>query len=71
MITPDVAQLIAADRSAQLQRAATSARLAALARCCQPSHWANGARRAGQALTGWRTRLRRDAVRGTGCCAPA
>jgi hypothetical protein len=67
MITPEVAQLLAADRSAQLQRAVTSARLVALARCCRSSHWGQVARRAAQALTG----LRHDRVPVAACCAGA
>ncbi|MGY1771767.1 hypothetical protein [Blastococcus sp. SYSU D00813] len=65
MITPEVAQLVAADRTAALQRAATSARLAAIARCCRPGRWARATRRAVQAAV----RLRRGHVPAAVCCA--
>jgi hypothetical protein len=67
MITPEVAQLVAGDRSAQLQWAAASARLAAVARCRQPSRWAQAARRFVQAMSG----LRREQVPIAVCCAGA
>ena len=71
MITPEVAQLVAADRSAQLHRAVTSARLAALARCCRPSRWARVVRRAGEALATLRVTLHRDRAPAAACCAGA
>jgi hypothetical protein len=56
MISPLVAQLVAADRSAQLQRSGAAARLAAIARCCRPSAWARSAPRMTQAVTRLRAR---------------
>ncbi|WP_222272164.1 hypothetical protein [Modestobacter marinus] len=67
MITPEVAQMVAADRAAQLQRAAASARLAAIARCCRPSHWAQAASRVVRAMS----RLQRERVPAGVCCAGA
>ncbi len=69
MITPHVAQLIAADRAAELQRHATASRLAAFARCCQPSAWGRAARRATAAALQLRDTLRRDRSAAAPCCA--
>ncbi|MGY1617191.1 hypothetical protein ACI797_10645 [Geodermatophilus sp. SYSU D00691] len=67
MSTLYVAQVIADERGAELQRRADTARLAALARCCRPSTWARAARRAAAAVD----RLRTARSAGTPCCAPA
>jgi hypothetical protein len=69
VITPDVVQLIAADRAAELQRHAANARLAAIARCCQPSSWARVARRAATAVAALRSSLRSDRPAAAPCCA--
>ena len=54
--------------AATLRRQAGAARLAALARCCQPSTWARTARHAGEALRQLRPTV---APRGRtpACCA--
>lgn len=70
MITPEVAQLVAADRTARFQQAAVSARLAAIARCCRPRHWEEAVRRVDQAATRLRMALRRDRISAV-CCAGA
>ncbi|MGY1820524.1 hypothetical protein [Geodermatophilus sp. SYSU D00079] len=69
MISPYVAQLITADRMAEAQRHATTARLAAIARCCQPSTWGRAARRATTAVLRLRDALRRDRSAAAPCCA--
>jgi hypothetical protein len=66
MATLYVAQLIADERNADLQRRADAYRLGALARCCRPSIWARAARRAGAAVD----RLRRARAGAAPCCTP-
>lgn len=65
MLSTITAQLIAEERSAELQRHAATARLAAIARCCQPSTWARAARRTAAAFAA----LRRDRSAAAACCA--
>jgi hypothetical protein len=67
MITPHAAQLIAADRTAEMQRSAHTARLAALVRCCRPTAWVRATRRAIAAATRVREALRPDPS--ATCCA--
>ncbi len=69
MTTPYVAQGLAADRAAELQRSAATARLAVLARCCRPATWARAARRADAAVTRVRAALRPDRSATEPCCA--
>ena len=71
MMTPEVAQLIASDRSAQLHRAAATARLAAIARCCRPGAVARLAGSAAAAVARLRTSPRRGRTAGAVCCAGA
>jgi hypothetical protein len=71
MMTPQVAQLIAADRIAERQRAGCAARLAALARCCRPSSWTRLARRAARTADRLRDAVRRDRTGAVPCCTPA
>ena len=68
MISPQVAQLIAADRMAEAQRHAAAARLAALARCCRPTTWGRAARRATTAVLQLRDALRRGRSATAPCC---
>jgi len=68
MIAPQVAELIAADRIAERQRIACTARLAALARCCQPSTWERTARRVAQGVARLRGPVRRDRHAAAVCC---
>lgn len=65
MIAPQVADLIAADRMAERQRHAATARLAAIARCCRPSTWTRAARH----LTRAAARLRAGRSVAGPCCA--
>ena len=69
-MAPQVADLIAADRMADRRRAACTARLAALARCCRPSALSRAARRTAGAVDRLRAavRPRRPA---TACCTSA
>jgi hypothetical protein len=69
VISPQVTQLVAADRIAERQRHAHAARLAALARCCQPSTWGRAARRVTQGLARLRTAGRRGHAPAAVCCA--
>lgn len=69
MITFQVAELIVADRIAERQRHAHTARLAALARCCRPSTWRRSAHRVAQGLTRLRGAARRDRSTAAVCCA--
>ena len=69
MISPHVAQIIAADRMAEAQRHAAAARLAAIARCCQPTTWGRATRRATAAVLQLRDALRRDRSAAAPCCA--
>ena len=69
MIAPQVAELIVADRIADRQRHAHAARLAALARCCQPSAWGRAARRVAQGLDRVRAGARPDRHAAAACCA--
>lgn len=64
MIAPQVAELIAADRIAEWQRHAATARLAAIARCCRLSTWTRAARH----LTRTLTRLRAARSVAGPCC---
>jgi hypothetical protein len=68
MLTPLTAQLIAEERSAELQRHA-AARLAAIARCCQPTTWGRAARRATAAVLRLRDAVRSDRSAPALCCA--
>ena len=70
MIRPHAAQLIAADRIAELQRASATARLATIARCCQPGGWAHAGRHVTRTATRLQAALRRAPV-GAACCAGA
>jgi hypothetical protein len=56
--------LLAADRGRE-----AAARLAALARCCQPSAWGRAARRATAGVIALRSSLRRDRSAAAPCCA--
>ncbi len=69
MITPYVAQLLADDRAAELQRHAAAARLAAIARCCQPSIRGRAVRRATAAVLPLRDALRNNRSAAAPCCA--
>jgi hypothetical protein len=69
VLTPQVAELIAADRIAERQRHAHAAYLAALARCCQHSAWGRAARRVAQGLNRLRGAARRDRHAVAACCA--
>jgi hypothetical protein len=69
MLAPQVADLIAADRIADRQRLACSARLAALARCCRPGALRRAARQASTALARLRTAVRHG--RPTAACCSA
>ena len=69
MIAPQVAELIAADRIAERQRAASAARLAALARCWRPSAWATAAARIARGLTRLRGVVRWNRHVAAPCCA--
>jgi hypothetical protein len=68
MTTPYMTEVLAADRSRELRRQAATARLAALARCCQPSAWGRAARRAATVALRLRAALRPDRPAAT-CCA--
>lgn len=75
MITPQAAELVAADRIAtdriaERQQAAATARPAALARCCQPGTWV----RVGQCVGAAVSQVRDAVGRGRptpACCAGA
>jgi hypothetical protein len=69
VLTPQVAELIAADRIAERQRHASAARLAALARRCRPSTWGRAARRLAQGLDRLRCAVGRDQHVAAACCA--
>jgi len=67
VIASQVAELIVADRMADRQASARTARIAALARCCQPSMWARTFRRARAAVA----RHHRGRPTAGLCCAGA
>jgi hypothetical protein len=68
MTTPYL-EAIAADRGRELRREAATARLVALARCCQPSAWGRAARRATEAVSRMRASLHRHRSAAAPCCA--
>jgi len=67
MVTAYPIELLAEQHRAELRREAADARLAAMVRCCTPSAWARGARRAVEAVSRLRA-ARRDQSLVT-CCA--
>ena len=69
MITPHAAQLIAGDRMAEAHRHAAAARLATIARCCQPSTWARTAQRVASGATRLLAAVRHDRSATAPCCA--